>query len=81
MADELIWFGLTILTNHPYTGRSTWNTPVQNPLFRVAAPYGGSERLSFCIALAAIPGDPDLQENLHQAERYLKAQRNGAQSK
>ena len=81
VADELIWFGLTILTNHPYTGRSTWNTPVQNPLFRVAAPYGGSERLSFCITLAAIPGDPDLQENLRQAERYLKAQRNGAQSK
>ena len=41
----------------------------------------GSERFSCCIALAAIPGDPDLQENLHQAERYLKAQRNGAQSK
>lgn len=35
----------------------------------------------FRIALAAIPGDPDLQENLHQAERYLKAQRNGTQSK
>ena len=35
----------------------------------------------FRIALTAIPGDPDLQENLRQAERYLKAQRNGAQSK
>ena len=35
----------------------------------------------FRIALAALPGDPDLQENLHQAERYLKAQRNGAKSK
>lgn len=35
----------------------------------------------FRTALASSPSDPDLQENLRQAERYLKAQRNGAKSK
>jgi len=35
----------------------------------------------FRAALASNPADPDLKENLHQAERYLKAQRNGARSK
>ncbi|MDE3245301.1 MAG: tetratricopeptide repeat protein [Acidobacteriota bacterium] len=35
----------------------------------------------FRVALASNPNDPELKENLHQAERYLKAQRNGAKSK
>ena len=35
----------------------------------------------FRIALASSPGDADLVENLRQAERYLKAQRNGAKSR
>lgn len=35
----------------------------------------------FRLALAALPGDEELQENLHQAERYPTAQRNGAKSK
>ncbi len=32
-------------------------------------------------ALVANPGNPELQENLRQAERYLKAERRGAKSK
>lgn len=35
----------------------------------------------FRVAFASNPEDPELKENLHQAERYLKAQRNGAKSK
>lgn len=35
----------------------------------------------FRIALATNPDDPVLKENLRQAERYLKAQRNGAKSR
>ena len=35
----------------------------------------------FRVALASNPNDPDLKENLHQAERYLKAQRNGPKPK
>ena len=35
----------------------------------------------FRVALASNPNDPDLKENLHQAERYLKAQQSGARPK
>ncbi|MBL0211152.1 MAG: tetratricopeptide repeat protein [Holophagaceae bacterium] len=35
----------------------------------------------FRFALASRPGDPDLLENLRQAERYLKAARHGAKSR
>lgn len=35
----------------------------------------------FRAALASNPNDPDLKENLHQAERYLKAESRGANSK
>ncbi len=35
----------------------------------------------FRLELATRPDDPDLKENLHQAERYLKAQDHGARSK
>lgn len=37
--------------------------------------------VDFRMAAASSPDDPDLQENLRQAERYLKAQRNGTRSK
>lgn len=35
----------------------------------------------FRVALASNPNDPELKENLHQAERYLKAQQSGARPK
>lgn len=35
----------------------------------------------FRFALASSPDDPELRENLRQAERYLKAARNGVKSR